>query len=431
MITRLDKNKILILRSQNHSYQKIHEKLGFAIETIMKICTEEKKQKNIKKETSQRERSNSNDSIDKLRNIDLAYDDFFKTGKLNASERRKWEIQKKDIREILKIDVDDRIANERIQIIKKIDEKWSREIENNYVNKTIAANFENTIKEKDNIIEKLKSKIEIWGGKLIEKENELSHLKYSKNCEIKKLNNQLIEINDKNYFLSKEIKILWEYIDNQLDLDVKIKQDRLNDEIYVLNIEKRDFLRNKEKKQFGQEKLDLELQVRLKNLEKREKKLEKQNEEIKQQKSEIFKERENLIEDMRKHISKRNEENDHILNQLKMIKKKDEQLKIEDQRLREIKKPLEKNGFLNISSLPCPKCTKPMLIDPSNPEIYNKLKSCFGNYTHADCILKNEQPKRVTLQPVSYSGEPILQSGFSPIIPSGGEPMVGNVGGGI
>jgi len=398
----------------------------------MKICQiEEKKQKNIKKESSQREKSNSNGSIEKFRKINLAIDDLLKTGKLNAMERRKLEKQKKDTQEILKFDVDDRIAEERKKIIAERDEKCLREIENNYVRKTIATDLENTIKEKDDIIKKLKSKIEIRDTKLIEKENKISQLSFSKDCEIKKLNNQLFEINDKNYFLSKEKKRLQEYIDNQLHLDVKINQDRLNDEIYVLDIEKKDFLRNKEKKQFGQEKLDLELQVRLKNLEKREKKLEKQNEEIKQQKSETFKERENLIEDMRKHVSKRNEKNDQILNRLNMIKKKEKQQKSEAQRLHEMQKSLEKNGFLNYFSLPCPHCTKPMFFNASEPEINKKIKSLFGNNIHAECRLKNEQSKRVILTPVSYSGGPILQSGFSPVIPSGGEPMVGNVGGGI
>jgi len=59
----------------------------------------------------------------------------------------------------------------------------------------------------------------------------------------------------------------------------------------------------------------------------------------------------------------------------------------------------------------------------TEPEINQKIKSSFGNYAHSECRLKNEQPELVTLIPVSYSGEPVIQSGF-PIICSGGEPIV-------
>ena len=43
---------------------------------------------------------------------------------------------------------------------------------------------------------------------------------------------------------------------------------------------------------------------------------------------------------------------------------------------------------------------------------------------HPECRIKSEKQKHIILRPLSISGEPVLQSGFSPIIRSGGEPMI-------
>ena len=45
MLTKEDKYKIIELREQSFSYQAIHEKLGFAVQTIMNICKEENERK--------------------------------------------------------------------------------------------------------------------------------------------------------------------------------------------------------------------------------------------------------------------------------------------------------------------------------------------------------------------------------------------------
>ncbi len=64
-----------------------------------------------------------------------------------------------------------------------------------------------------------------------------------------------------------------------------------------------------------------------------------------------------------------------------------------------------------------------MLFDITNNGIYEKINEIFGNYMHCECI-KNKQQRHVILRPVSCSGEPIVQSGFSPTIQSGGEIMI-------
>ena len=104
------------------------------------------------------------------------------------------------------------------------------------------------------------------------------------------------------------------------------------------------------------------------------------------------------------------------------LEKINEQQKIEEQRLQKWQTHLDKTGGFNKFSLPCPSCRKPMPFDATNPETNQKLTRIFGNYFHPECIKKKKQIF-VTLHPVSYSGEPVVQSGFSPVIRSGGEPM--------
>ena len=64
-----------------------------------------------------------------------------------------------------------------------------------------------------------------------------------------------------------------------------------------------------------------------------------------------------------------------------------------------------------------------MLFDVTNQETNQKLTKIFGNHMHPECIKKKKQIF-VTLRPVSFSGKPVVQSGFSTVIRSGGEPMV-------
>jgi len=413
MLTKIDKSKILKLRSEDFSYQAIHEKLGFAIDTIMQICKQEEKQKNQEKEHSLREKSSSNDPISMLKRIANDICNVIETGKLNDRDRWKWEKQTEDIQAILKSEVDDRISKVRPDAIEKSDAHWNREIKNKYVRKEIVADLENTIKEKNNIIVKLRSEIEKNDRNLIEKKGEISRLEI-----------QLDEIYDENIFLNNENWRKQKYIDDRFDLDVKIQQDRLNNEINAFNSEKEGFFRYKDKQQSNLDKSYLEAQAKCKTVEKLKKKLEKQSEEIKQRKDEFYQTRENYYEDVRKNISERKEDYEQIAKQWNMIKKTEEQQKIEGKRLRKLQIIVEKNGFLNHFSLQCPRCTGPIFFDASEPEIKQKIKSLFGNYMHPECRPKSEQQKHVILRPVSLSGEPVIQSGFSPIIQSGGEPIV-------
>ncbi len=93
MLTKIDKSKIFKLRSEDFSYQAIHEELGFAVDTIMNVCRKEEERKIKGVEESQREKSSSNDPISKLKGIANDISNVIEPGKLNDRDRRKWEKQ--------------------------------------------------------------------------------------------------------------------------------------------------------------------------------------------------------------------------------------------------------------------------------------------------------------------------------------------------
>lgn len=132
-----------------------------------------------------------------------------------------------------------------------------------------------------------------------------------------------------------------------------------------------------------------------------------------EQKDELDAERKKIKDDQEK-----------IIQEWEAINKTLEELRTEEHRLQEWQTLLNKTRGFNKFSIKCPRCSKPLLFDVTDPETYQKINQTFGNYTHPECKLKGEQQKHIILRPVSLSGEPVIQSGFSPVIQSGGEPIV-------
>ena len=169
-----------------------------------------------------------------------------------------------------------------------------------------------------------------------------------------------------------------------------------------------------------------ELEVHKKQLNEREKKLIKEGDELYKSWIRISEIKNNLekwqedIDNQRENIKKRWE----------TVLKTAEEQRTEGQRLQKWQTNLEKTGGFNKFSLPCPYCGKPKSFDATNKEINQKISKTFGNYMHPECKTKSEQPKHVTLRPVSFSGEPVVQPGFSPTIQSGGETKVAESSGG-
>ena len=165
-----------------------------------------------------------------FRRITNDISNIIETRKYDDRDSRKLEKLMKDMQSVLKSEVDDRIPKIRADAVEKSDAQWKGEIANNYVRKEKVAGLENTIKEKNNIIVKLRSEIEKSDRNLIAKENKISRLEI-----------QLDETYDKNTYLNNENRRLNKYMDERFDLDIKIKLDKLNNEINVFNSKKKTF----------------------------------------------------------------------------------------------------------------------------------------------------------------------------------------------
>ena len=327
MLTQLDKNRILDLRSQGYSYEKIHQITGFSKDTIMNVCRQDENQKKQEKEHNKIEKTNDNDVIYKVRKLESDYSKVIETGKLNERKKRKLEKQREDLRAILRSEVDERIQNEKTEIIEKRDAQWKNEIEKNYVRKEIVVNLKNQIKEKDEIILNQQNVINEINRSLKVKDKKISNLEYSKDFEIQDLKNKSGKYYNKIISLDNENLKLKNYINKKLYHDIKIKQDFLDREYYNLNIRGKELLRYIENKYIILNTLILEEQERAKNVEKREKKLDKQKEEIEQLENELYKKSELFQENVKENIRKMKQMYERILQQLYFIKRIYEQQK--------------------------------------------------------------------------------------------------------
>ncbi|UCF13555.1 MAG: hypothetical protein JSW06_04665 [Thermoplasmatales archaeon] len=117
-----------------------------------------------------------------------------------------------------------------------------------------------------------------------------------------------------------------------------------------------------------------------------------------------------------KQIEEIKNDQEKIINEWEKIDKVKEEQKAESKRLENLQKKLRGAWCSNKFLLPCPNCKDPMLFDTNNPEINQKIRKIFGNYTHPECRTRYEQKKPVILSPFLSSGEPNVQSGVQPIV---------------
>ncbi len=239
MLSEKEKDEILRLRQEeNLSYKEIHKKTKFSINTIMNVCrekAEESQKEEAKKQVvsqdgeeidkdknqiKQKEEVIFNSAEDKIRAMPGAIDDFIETEHLKGASRAEWEKRKEEIKEILRIEVDDRIADEREDATEISDGQWRVLIKKEFDKKEVAANLRRVLKERDTTIEDLgNDNVALWETNAdLTKENE------EKDNLNTNLNNKNADLND--------------YIENYLD-------DAGRRERSKLRLEKESFAREK------------------------------------------------------------------------------------------------------------------------------------------------------------------------------------------
>ncbi|VVB61841.1 Uncharacterised protein [uncultured archaeon] len=152
MLTKKERKKITDLIDQGKSDYKIGKETGHSPNTIHLIREEYSSE--LEKKQRQREDGCSDNPIDMIKGFITDLDTLIQTGRLNDKENKVWEKRLEQLREIIRVEVDDRIPVERADEKKKRDQEWNIFVEQYYVNKEGATNEirkrDETIKEQEN-----------------------------------------------------------------------------------------------------------------------------------------------------------------------------------------------------------------------------------------------------------------------------------------
>jgi len=316
MLSKEDKYKIVKLRSHDFSYQKIHEKLGFSVDTVMKVCKaeEERKIKEMEggQETSQthKEAVSFDNSIDEFRKILGNIDDIIKKRQLKDEDMREWEKRKEDLQEMMRVEVDDRIDKERADAVEARNGEWRKWLEQNYVKKEVVTDLDKTIKTRDATILDLRNAIEEKDDLLRNNKDEMSQLKAFNQREKKYLEVQKGDLLLKNIGLSEDIGNLNDYIGNYLDDAGQWEREKLRREKEALNVEKTDFDRFVKTQESTLDELYFKCDEKLKDVGKREKQHAEKEKEMKKREEEFdkwIKQAYVTLEDKIKDVEKRAE----------------------------------------------------------------------------------------------------------------------------
>jgi len=201
MLSNVEKEKIIELRRQNFTYNAIRSETGFALQTISNVIKEDKDKnlqaeektdlnKNVEDEFLQDGAVSFDSPIDETREIMDNIQTLINNGNLQEGDRREWEKRLGDLQELIRIEVDERVAEERRDAIAVRDVEWRDHIDQGYVPKEVAEGLENTVTSQDATTEQLRNVIAQKDAALVNMQNEMLHLKESHQMAIDGLNGQ-------------------------------------------------------------------------------------------------------------------------------------------------------------------------------------------------------------------------------------------------
>ena len=202
MLSNVDKEKIIELRRQNFTYKAIRAETGFALQTISNVIKEDK-DKNLKAEEETDLNKNVEDdflqdgmvsfdsSIDKMRKISDNIQTLIDNGNLQEGDRREWEKRLGDLQDIIRVEVEYKILEERRDAADIKDIEWQNRIDQGYVTKEVAEDLENKVISQNATTEQLRNVIVQKDAALVNIQDEMMHLKESHQIAIDDLNGQI------------------------------------------------------------------------------------------------------------------------------------------------------------------------------------------------------------------------------------------------
>lgn len=397
MLNKGEIGTILQLRDEGHSYRAIREKLGFAIDTIMRVCKEEEKRKIKENEEKQRESKKaeeneaqkeepySGSAEGKIRSTVGDLKDFLKTKKLETEERKKLEKILDRFQETLRSEVDERIPKEIEKAIEENDDGWRIYINTDYVEKKVFTDLDSKYKTLETTVVNLSKAILEKDYLISNYQSEISQLKNSKQEEIEDLNNQirnlLVKINSLN---------------NEKEEQQNIFENRQNNMInWQKNLEYREdaLISNNKDVDKHAEAIWLNLDKSIFDLGEKEKAVEMGKENNKKEKEEIQKQKDEIKVSW-----------EQLLKERANINKKDEEQKIKEQWLQKwhsllvevCGEPVSQSGFSQIIQ-------SGGETRGGDPNIEPSMQSGLS-----PTLISGDEVKTI-----EKSGEPVLQSGYT------------------
>jgi uncharacterized protein (DUF3084 family) len=331
MLDKEEIKKITELIEHGKTNYRIGKELNHSANTINDIRVANKKSEGRQ---TQGEDVGFNSPLDKIQGIIADFDTLIQTKQLNDRDRKEWEKRTEKLKEILRVEVDDRIAKERADAVEKRDQEWNKFLEQSYVKKEVATNLESTIQERDATILNLTKTIGEKDEEILKNQSNISKLtRY-----IQQKENQTQDLVNENKVLKDENWELNSYIKNRLDDTVGRDLEQLRYERNVLNAEKTCFAKYKEDQQSILNTLFTESEERRKAAEMREKHLAEWEEKIQKREDELYTTRNTMYDALHKCINtvkmgfdkqkeEINQEKKKITNQQEQITKEREALK--------------------------------------------------------------------------------------------------------
>jgi hypothetical protein len=220
MLEKNEVEKIKELIQQGKSNYRIGKEIGCSPNTANNI---RKTVEKTEKKQTQGVDVRFNSPIDGIKGIVTEIENLLETEKLSEREKKEWGEREKRLKEIIRIEVDERIAKERADAIEKTDQEWNVSLEQSYVKKEVETNLKITIQEIDATILNLRKIIE-------EKDAMLTrYTRYIQQQQNKMENLENVNLEQNNY------------IENRLEKDVIIDQKQIDYARETLNTEKTRF----------------------------------------------------------------------------------------------------------------------------------------------------------------------------------------------
>jgi hypothetical protein len=280
--------------------------------------------KGVKEGQIRKEMVSFDSTIEGVRELSKTIDNLIKKGQLKAEERREWERRYEKLQNLLKVEVDERIAAERADAEATRDKVWKNLLKKNYVEKKVATDLDNTNKLKDATIKSLKNTVTENNTLLKNKQDEISQLKYYHQLEKEELKNQIKNLIREKQGLTEENWKKYYIIQNYSNTSEEREQEYQKRESELSN-EKIKFNRLVKEQEIKLDNSFFEVDKKYKEIERREEQQNEQAEKLKKGENEFNKEEKQFFDALNAKIKTlENREKNIIMLEKRLLQQKEE-----------------------------------------------------------------------------------------------------------